>query len=157
MNSKKELQKRFGKDYNSEEYVRQFEDAIFPLDKQTLQHLIFFKIALKHFDPKSKDLKVPFHEFKPLFPGRGYEVEFFLRFMAFVDDCFTEHFKKYPNNIGGSILVKHKQYKFEGGYLIFQFRDEVKELLQSPEMYSAVSNRVEKLVRSKPKKEPANT
>lgn len=118
------------------------------MDKQTQKHLAFFKIALKHFDPKSRDLKVPFHEFKPLFPGRGYEVEFFLRFMAFVDDCFTEHFKNYPNNIGGSILVKHKQYTFEGGYLIFQFRDEVKELLSSPEMYYAVSNKVKELVDS---------
>lgn len=150
MNSKKELQKRFGKNYNIEEYVRQFEDAIFPLDKQIQKHLAFFKIALKHFDPKSRDITVPFYEFKPLFPNRGMEVEFFLRFMSFIDDCFSEKFKKYPNTIGGSKLVVLKGYRFGGGNLLFQFKERVHKLLSLPEIFSAVSKRVEVLTKSMP-------
>ena len=98
------------------------------------KHLVFFKIALKHFDPKSRDITVPFYEFKPLFPNRGMELEFFLRFMSFIDDCFSEKFKKYPNTIGGSKLVVLKGYRFEGGNLIFQFKERVHKLLSSPEI-----------------------
>ncbi len=150
MYSKKKLQKRFGNDYNSESYLKQFEQAVIPLDKQTQKHLVFFKIALKHFDPKSRDITVPFYEFKPLFPNRGMEVEFFLRFMSFIDDCFSEKFKKYPNTIGGSKLVVLKGYRFEGGNLIFQFKERVHKLLSSPEILSAVSKRVEVLTKSMP-------
>lgn len=152
MYSKKELQKRFGKDYNSEEYVRQFEDAIMPLDKQTPRHLAFFMIALKHFDAEQDYLRIPFYEFKPLYPKGKGEVEFFLYFLAFINDCFTKVYKRYEGNIGGSPLVVLKDYKFEDCCLVFRFTDEVHELLSSPEIYYAVSNKVEELVNSMTKR-----
>lgn len=152
MYSKKELQKRFGKDYNSEEYVRQFEDAIMPLDKQTPRHLAFFMIALKHFDAEQDYLRIPFYEFKPLYPNEKGEIEFLLHFLAFINDCFTKVYKRYEGNIGGSPLVVLKDYKFENCCLVFRFTDGVRKLLSSPEMYCAVSNKVEELINSMTKR-----
>lgn len=152
MYSKKELQKRFGKDYNSEQYVRQFEDAIMPLDKQTPKHLTFFLIALKHFDAEQKYLRIPFYEFKPLYPDEIDEVEFLLYFLAFISDCFSTVYKEYQDSIGGSPLVVLKDYKFEECCLVFRFTDKVHKLLSSPEIYYAVSNKVEELVKSMTKK-----
>ena len=114
-------------------------------------------IALKHFDAEQEYLRIPFYEFKPLYPEEKCEVELFLYFLAFINDCFTTIYKKYEDTIGGSPLVVLKDYIFEECCLVFRFTDEVRKLLQSPKMYSAVSKRVEKLVRSKPKKETANT
>ena len=109
-------------------------------------------IALKHFDAEQEYLRIPFYEFKPLYPEEKGEVEFFLYFLAFISDCFTTIYKKYEDTIGGSPLVVLKDYKFEECCLVFRFTDEVHKLLSSPEMYYAVSKRVGKLVRSKPKK-----
>lgn len=152
MYSKKELQKRFGKDYNSEQYVRQFEDAIMPLDKQTPKHLAFFLIALKNFDAEQQYLKIPFYKFKPLYPDEIDEVEFLLYFLAFISDCFTTVYKEYQDSIGGSPLVVLKDYKFEECCLVFRFTDKVHKLLSSPEIYYAVSNKVEELVESMTKR-----
>ena len=148
MYSKEELSKRFGRNYNSEHYVKQFEDTIMPLDKQTPKHLTFFLIALKHFDAEQKYLRIPFYKFKPLYPKEKGEVEFFLYFLAFINDCFTKVYKRYEGNIGGSPLVVLKDYKFEECCLVFRFTDKVHKLLSSPEIYYAVSNKVEELVES---------
>lgn len=152
MYSKKELRKQFGKNYNSEQCVRQFEDAIMPLDKQPLRHLAFFMIALKHFDAEQDYLRIPFYEFKLLYPQKRGEVEFLLHFLSFINDCFTKVYKRYEGNIGGSPLVVLKDYKFEDCCLVFRFTDEVHKLLSSPEMYCAVSNKVEELVESMTKR-----